>query len=163
MKEVRRRPEGFTGQTLLVVPEPQQRLLATSPLLAGLHVTHAGFFPRAPGHYVYSDNDFILLGKIVESITGLPLDKYVHNTFYNRIGLSTMSFNPWLRFGTERVVPTQMENGFRKQLLRGYVHDEGAALFGGVAGHAGLFSDAFDLYLLRNKSTEDKPLFSKAI
>jgi AraC-like DNA-binding protein len=52
MKEVRRRPEGFTGQTLLVVPEPQQRLLATHPLLAGLHVTHAGFFPRARGHYV---------------------------------------------------------------------------------------------------------------
>jgi AraC family transcriptional regulator, arabinose operon regulatory protein len=52
MKEIRRRPEGFTGQTLLVVPEPQQRLMAAHPLLAGLHVTHAGFFPRAAGHYV---------------------------------------------------------------------------------------------------------------
>src|SRR5688572_27035207 len=52
MKGIPRRPEGFTGQTLLVVPEPQQRLLATQPLLAGLHVTHAGFFPRARGHYI---------------------------------------------------------------------------------------------------------------
>lgn len=56
MKEIRRRREGFSGQTLLVVPEPQQRLMATHPLLAGLHVTHAGFFPRAPGHYVNRDS-----------------------------------------------------------------------------------------------------------
>lgn len=53
MEKIRRRREGFSGQTLLVVPEPQQRLMATHPLLAGLHVTHAGFFPRAPGHYVH--------------------------------------------------------------------------------------------------------------
>lgn len=52
MKEILRRPEGFTGQTLLVVPEPQRRLIAAHPLLAGLHVTHAGFFPRAAGHYI---------------------------------------------------------------------------------------------------------------
>lgn len=53
MTSIRRRREGFTGQTLLVVPEPQQRHLAAHPLLAGLHVTHAGFFPRARGHYVH--------------------------------------------------------------------------------------------------------------
>jgi AraC family transcriptional regulator, arabinose operon regulatory protein len=52
MKTLRRRREGFSGQTLLVVPEPQQRLMTTHALLAGLHVTHAGFFPRAAGHYV---------------------------------------------------------------------------------------------------------------
>ncbi len=52
MKEIRRRREGFSGQTLLVVPDPQQRLMATHALLVGLHVTHAGFFPRASGHYV---------------------------------------------------------------------------------------------------------------
>ncbi|MEI6947997.1 glycoside hydrolase family 3 N-terminal domain-containing protein [Paraflavisolibacter sp. H34] len=103
---------------------------------------------RPQGQYVYSDNDFILLGKIVESLSGLPLDKYMEKNFYGRIGLATTGFNPWLRFGTERVVPTQMETHFRHQMLRGYVHDEGAALFGGVAGHAGLFSDAFDLWLL---------------
>lgn len=53
MKDIRRRREGFSGQTLLVVPEPQQRLMAMHELLAGLHVTHAGFFPRAAGHYVH--------------------------------------------------------------------------------------------------------------
>jgi AraC family transcriptional regulator, arabinose operon regulatory protein len=52
MAIIRRRREGFRGEALLVVPEPQQELMRTHPLLAGLHVTHAGFFPRAPGHYV---------------------------------------------------------------------------------------------------------------
>jgi CubicO group peptidase (beta-lactamase class C family) len=60
----------------------------------------------------------------------------------------TTGFKPWARFGVERVVPTEEEKHFRRQLLRGYVHDEGAAMFGGVSGHAGLFSNAYDLSLL---------------
>lgn len=100
------------------------------------------------GKYVYSDNDFILLGKVVEQITGMPLDQYVQKTFYNPLGMTTTGFNPWRRFGVERVVPTEEEKYFRKQLLRGYVHDEGAAMFGGVSGHAGLFSNAYDLSML---------------
>ena len=98
--------------------------------------------------YVYSDNDFILLGKIVESITGLTLDQYVRKTFYEPLGMITTGFKPWQRFGVERVVPTEEESYFRRQLLRGYVHDEGAAMFGGVSGHAGLFSNAYDLSTL---------------
>ncbi len=102
----------------------------------------------AHGKYVYSDNDFILLGKIVETITGQTLDQYVHKTFYGPMGMSTTGFKPWHRFGVERVVPTEKEAHFRRQTLRGYVHDEGASLFGGVSGHAGLFSNAYDLSLL---------------
>jgi beta-glucosidase-like glycosyl hydrolase/CubicO group peptidase (beta-lactamase class C family) len=98
--------------------------------------------------YVYSDNDFILLGKVVEAITGMPLDQYVQKTFYTPLGMTTTGFKPWQRFGLERVVPTEEETYFRRQLLRGYVHDEGAAMFGGVSGHAGLFSNAYDLSLL---------------
>lgn len=98
--------------------------------------------------YVYSDNDFILLGKIVEAITGTTLDQYVRKTFYEPMGMTTTGFNPWRRFGIERVVPTEEEKYFRRQLLRGYVHDEGAAMFGGVSGHAGLFSNAYDLSML---------------
>lgn len=102
--------------------------------------------PLGPaGKYVYSDNDFILLGKIVERITGLPLNQYVQQTFYTPMGLGTTGFRAADRFGAERIVPTEKEGYFRKQLLRGYVHDEGAAMFGGVSGHAGLFSDAYDL------------------
>jgi CubicO group peptidase (beta-lactamase class C family) len=100
------------------------------------------------GKYVYSDNDFIFLGKIVEAISGMPLDKYVKKTFYDPMGMVTTGYNAGQRFGVERVVPTEEEKQFRQQLIRGYVHDEGASLFGGVAGHAGLFSTAYDLSLL---------------
>jgi len=98
--------------------------------------------------YVYSDNDFILLGKIVHAISGMPLDEYVQKTLYNPMSMASTTFKPWQRFGIERVVPTEEEKHFRRQLLRGYVHDEGASMFGGVSGHAGLFSNAFDLAML---------------
>ena len=100
------------------------------------------------GKYVYSDNDFILLGKVVEHITGMPLDQYAQKTFYSPLGMTTTGFKPWQRFGLERTVPTEEDKYFRRQLLQGYVHDEGAAMFGGVSGHAGLFSNAYDLSLL---------------
>ncbi len=100
------------------------------------------------GKYIYSDNDFILLGKIVETLTGMPLDQYVAQTFYIPLGMMTTGFNPIKRFALDRVVPTEEDKYFRHQLLRGYVHDEGAAMFGGLAGHAGLFSNAYDLSLL---------------
>ncbi|MDQ8205013.1 AraC family transcriptional regulator [Pelagicoccus sp. SDUM812003] len=52
MTEIARRQDGFSGQVHLMVPEAQQQRMATHPLLAGLHVTHAGFFPRAEGHFI---------------------------------------------------------------------------------------------------------------
>ncbi len=101
------------------------------------------------GRYVYSDNDFIFLGKIVEQLTGMTLDQYVHKTFYNRIGMRTTGFKPRERFWKEgSIVPTEYEKHFRQQLIQGDVHDEGASMFGGVAGHAGLFSNAYDLAML---------------
>ena len=100
------------------------------------------------GKYVYSDIDFILLGKIVEAVSGMPLDEYVRKTFYTPLGMATTGFKPFQRFGVERVVPTEEDNTFRRQLMRGYVHDESAAMFGNVSGNAGLFSNAYDLSLL---------------
>ncbi|MEJ0106643.1 MAG: glycoside hydrolase family 3 N-terminal domain-containing protein [Bacteroidota bacterium] len=106
--------------------------------------------PLGPsGKYVYSDNDFILLGKIVEALTGLTLDKYVQKFFYSKMGLATTGFKPRDRFPLDQLVPTEEEKDhFRRQLIRGDVHDEGASMFGGVSGHAGLFSDAYDLAML---------------
>ncbi len=95
--------------------------------------------------YVYSDNDFILLGKIVEVISGMTLDQYVQQNFYNKLGMVTTGFHPRERFPLSQLVPTELEKNFRRQLIRGDVHDEGSAMLGGVAGHAGLFSDAYDL------------------
>jgi beta-N-acetylhexosaminidase len=101
------------------------------------------------GRYVYSDNDFIFLGKIVEQLTGMTLDQYVSKTFYNKIGMRTTGFKPRERFWKDSlIVPTEYEKHFRQQLIQGDVHDEGASMFGGVAGHAGLFSNAYDLAML---------------
>ncbi len=98
--------------------------------------------------YVYSDNDFIFLGKIVEAISGLTLDQYTQKNFYNKMGMYSTGFKPRNRFQMECLVPTETDNYFRQQTTRGDVHDEGASMFGGVAGHAGLFSNAYDLSLL---------------
>ena len=101
-----------------------------------------------PRRYIYSDNDFILLGEIVEAITGTPLEQYVKQVYYDPLDMTSTGFKPRERFPLARIAPTADEPIFRHQLIRGDVHDPGAAMFGGVAGHAGLFSDAYDLAIL---------------
>lgn len=98
--------------------------------------------------YVYSDNDFIFLGKIVEQLTGKRLNQYVKETFYDPLGLATTGFLPRERFPLQQIAPTEKEQVFRMQLIRGDVHDPGAAMFGGVSGHAGLFSNAHDVAVI---------------
>jgi beta-N-acetylhexosaminidase len=100
------------------------------------------------GKYVYSDNDFIFLGKIVEQLTQRSLDEYVRTTFYEPLELYSTGFLPKNHLPLSRIVPTEREVHFRRQLLRGDVHDPGAAMFGGVAGHAGLFSTAYEMAVL---------------
>jgi beta-glucosidase-like glycosyl hydrolase/CubicO group peptidase (beta-lactamase class C family) len=105
--------------------------------------------PLGPANkYVYSDNDFIFLGKVVEAVSGLPLDEYAKVNFYIPLGLTATGFKPRERFSLNRIIPTEQEKIFRKQLLRGDVHDPGASMFGGVSGHAGLFSTANDLAVI---------------
>ncbi len=98
--------------------------------------------------YVYSDNDYIFLGKIVEQLTGMSLDEYVEKTFYQPMHLYNTTFKPNEHLPLNTIAPTEDEPQFRLQLLRGYVHDPGSAMFGGVAGHAGLFSNVHDLAIL---------------
>lgn len=100
------------------------------------------------GKYVYSDNDFIFLGKIVEQLSGMTLDNYVRKTFYEPLHLYSTGFLPLQHVPLNRIVPTERELQFRRQLLRGDVHDPGAAMFGGIAGHAGLFSTAYELAVI---------------
>lgn len=95
--------------------------------------------------YKYSDLGFILMGYAINHITGQPLDKYVEENIYHHMGLQTMVFNPMYKLVVTRTVPTEFDSTFRKQLLWGNVHDQSAAILGGVAGNAGLFSDAGDL------------------
>lgn len=101
-----------------------------------------------PHKYIYSDNDFIFLGKIVEQVTGSTLDKYVADSFYKPMHLYNTTFKPNEHIPINNIAPTEDEKQFREQLLRGYVHDPGSAMFGGVAGHAGLFSNVHDLSII---------------
>lgn len=98
--------------------------------------------------YRYSDVNFMLLQRMIEEKTGTALDELVAATFYEPLGLRQTAFNPVDRFERVRIVPTQYDRRWRHQLLRGYVHDETAALMGGVGGNAGLFSSAEDLAVI---------------
>lgn len=97
------------------------------------------------GKYKYSDLGYYYLKKIIEQKTAMPLNEYVSKTFYTPLGLPTMGYHPRDHFELSRVPPTEYDVKFRKQLVHGDVHDQGAAMMGGVGGHAGLFSDANDL------------------
>jgi beta-N-acetylhexosaminidase len=95
--------------------------------------------------YVYSDLGFYLFPSIISSLTGRDYETYLKETFYHPLGAYTILYNPYICFPTERIVPTEYDDFFRSELLQGYVHDEGAAMMGGVSGHAGLFGTANDL------------------
>jgi CubicO group peptidase (beta-lactamase class C family) len=100
------------------------------------------------GRYNYSDLSMYFLKDIVERQAMERLDKYVEKQFYAPLGMQTAGFNPRQRLDRNRIVPTEQDNSFRKTLLEGYVHDPGAAMAGGISGHAGLFSSANDMAIL---------------
>ncbi len=112
---------------------------------------------KTRGSYVYSDISMYVMQDIVEHIAEKPEDQYVLDNFYTPLGMHTAGYLPRNRFPKDRIVPTEDDKVFRKTLLEGYVHDQGAALKGGVAGHAGLFGSANDLaifyQLMLNKGT----------
>lgn len=95
--------------------------------------------------YKYSDLGFILIGEMIKETSGEFLDRYVKRHFYNMLGASSLGYHPLKRFNVDRIVPTQNDKIFRKQWLKGYVHDPTSAMLGGVAGHAGIFGNAGDL------------------
>lgn len=103
---------------------------------------------RDKRNYKYSDLGFYLLAKMIKEQTGQGLNDYARNTFYRPLGLRTLGFNPTNRFPNDMIPPTEKDNYFRKQTVDGYVHDMGAAMLGGVAGHAGLFGKAEDVAII---------------
>lgn len=98
--------------------------------------------------YIYSDNDFIFLGELVKAISGLSLDEYAWKYFYAPLGLRSTGFNPNRYVSKKTIAPTEQDPYFRERLVQGYVHDPGAAMLGGVSGHAGLFSNAYETAIL---------------
>jgi beta-glucosidase-like glycosyl hydrolase/CubicO group peptidase (beta-lactamase class C family) len=98
--------------------------------------------------YVYSDLGFLTLQKVIEKVTGQPLDNFVSSNIYEPLGLAYLGFNPLRRFSEKQIAPTEQDYRFRSQLLQGTVHDQMGAVEGGVSGHAGLFGNANDLAIL---------------
>ncbi len=98
--------------------------------------------------YLYSDLDFIFMQQFVEKVTGKSLDEYVTQEFYKPLGLNSLTFRPRDKFPLSRIAPTENDTIFRHQVVQGDVHDPAAAMFGGVAGHAGLFGTSNDLAVL---------------
>ena len=95
--------------------------------------------------YRYSDVNFVLLQRLLEAKAGMRLDSLVDQSFYQPLGLQRLTFLPLRSVPPQQIVPTENDHRWRHQLVHGYVHDETAALLGGVAGHAGLFGNADDL------------------
>lgn len=95
--------------------------------------------------YLYSCLNFMLLKEVVEKVSKEDLNTYVQENFFRKLGSITTTYNPLNHFSKEQIAPTEQDDFLRKQLLQGYVHDEGAAFMGGISGNAGLFSNANDL------------------
>jgi beta-glucosidase-like glycosyl hydrolase/CubicO group peptidase (beta-lactamase class C family) len=103
---------------------------------------------RTTNNYKYSDLGFYLMQKVIENESGLSLDVFTSKHFYKPLGLKYTGYLPLLRLPEGDIAPTEIDNYFRMQLLKGYVHDMGAAMLGGVAGHAGVFSNAKEMAIL---------------
>ncbi|MGC6284066.1 MAG: glycoside hydrolase family 3 N-terminal domain-containing protein [Polaribacter sp.] len=97
-----------------------------------------------PG-YKYSDLGYYLFKKAIEQEYRKPLNKLAEDFFYKALGANRTTYLPLEKFGKEEIVPTEKDEYYRDQLLHGYVHDMGAAMLGGVGGHAGLFANANDV------------------
>ncbi len=108
--------------------------------------------PKPPGSskhkYVYSDLTMYFMQAVVEKIVNQPMEIFLDQNFYAPLGLHTLTFNPFAKMPLDNIAPTENDVAFRNRLVKGYVHDQGAAMYGGVAGHAGLFGTANDLAVM---------------
>ena len=95
--------------------------------------------------YRYSDVGYYVFKKYIEETYGKPIDELINTFLYKPMGLQYTAFNPLHQFPKDEIVPTEEDDYFRYQTIQGYVHDMGAAMQGGVGGHAGLFSNANDV------------------
>ena len=95
--------------------------------------------------YKYSGLTFLLYPELVKQLSGLDFETYVQTHFYQPLGATSMGFTPELKHLPQNIIPTEIDTIFRKDTVRAWVHDENAALLGGISGNAGLFASALDL------------------
>ena len=100
---------------------------------------------RTSKRYLYSDLGFYLVAHMIQHQTGQRIDNYLTKKFYGPLGLSATLYNPYKRLPITVIAPTEDDHYWRNTKIQGYVHDMGAAMMDGVSGHAGLFSNAYEL------------------
>ncbi|MBD0831362.1 serine hydrolase domain-containing protein [Aestuariibaculum sediminum] len=98
--------------------------------------------------YLYSGLASLIYPELITKISGTPYYEYLQEHFYMPLNCETLSFIPSLNHYNNAIVPTEHDSIFRKQLTKGWVHDENAAIFGGISGNAGLFGTAKDLAII---------------
>lgn len=101
-----------------------------------------------PHNYVYSDLTMYFMQEIIERIVNQPINEFLEQQFYAPLGLQTLTFKPFEKLPLQQIAPTEKDQTFRNRQIQGFVHDPGAAMYGGVAGHAGLFGTAQDLAVI---------------
>ena len=116
--------------------------------------------------YKYSDLPFYFLKFWFEDKFNKPLDVLTDERIFKSLGLKRTMFNPHLKISLDEIVPSERDDFFRYSKLHGYVHDEGAAMLGGVSGHAGLFSNAYEVAIVLQAMIQkglynEKRLFSE--
>lgn len=95
--------------------------------------------------YKYSDLPYYILQRYFEKKFKKPMESIVQDNLYQSLGANYTTYLPLEKFSKNNIPPTEQDNIFRKQKVQGYVHDQGAAMLGGVSGHAGLFSNSNDV------------------
>lgn len=116
--------------------------------------------------YHYSGIGFYMLKLMVENINNSSFDEYVYDNFYDKLELNYLKFNPRKYFEIDKIAPTENDTVFRMQQLQGDVHDQGAALLGGISGNAGLFGNSYNVAVmmqmfLNGGSYGDSEIFDK--
>ena len=94
--------------------------------------------------FVYSDLGFILFPRIIGSLIHSDYETFLKNNFYRPLGAWSLTYRPYLYYPIDKMVPTEDDEVFRKEQLQGFVHDESAAVLGGISGNAGLFGTIND-------------------
>jgi len=116
--------------------------------------------------YKYSDLPFYFLKFWFEDLYNKPLNILANEKIFEPLGLKRTMFNPHESISLEEIVPSERDDFFRHSKLHGYVHDEGAAMLGGISGHAGLFSNAYEVAIvlqamIQKGSYNNQRLFSE--
>lgn len=157
-KSVSPAPDSASAAPHAAIPAPHYVIPAKEDVGRGciLARVHAESLEATPGEKAcYSDLGFMLLGEVVERLTGKPLDRFCHEEAFAPMGLSSTLFvelgapfpGPWPHAASVHTLAATEDCPWRGKILCGEVHDDNAFAMGGVAGHAGLFSSAPDIHL----------------